>query len=199
MNLNNRYQRQLEQAEPLGINEKQMVENKLCFTYCQAVGENIYRMITSCCPNISYTIMKLSQYSNCPAAIHYQSLIHLYPYLKATKTHGIYYWREQPWMDLSEGDIHGIKQNGNYHATNIETRKTKQRHLLMAYVDSDYTSDTSYCCSVTGFHVNLSGGKVFQDKTSKYCCQELNRGRIHCCCRDWIPRGYCAKFENIYS
>ena len=159
MNPDTKYQRQLEQAEPLSIDEKKLLEQKLRFTYRQAVGEIIYGMIT-CRPDISYAIIKLSQYSNRPAAIHYQALIHLYRYLKATRTRGIYYWREHPRMDLPLGVIPVPKYDGNYDESDVDTRKTKHNNLLTAYVDSDHTSDASHRRSVTGFHVKLAGGTV---------------------------------------
>ena len=63
MNPDTKYQHQLEQATPLEMDEKLKLERKLNFTYRQVVGEIIYAMII-CRPNISYAIIKLSQYSN---------------------------------------------------------------------------------------------------------------------------------------
>ena len=159
MNPDNKYQQQLEQATPSNADEKQELEKKLHFTYRQAVGEIIYGMIT-CQPDVSCAIIKLSQYSNWPAAIHYQALIHLYRYLKATHTQGIYYWRKKPQMDLPIRYIPTTKFDRNYDETIVDTRRTTQHDLLMAYVDSDHASDASHRWSVTGFHVKLAGGTV---------------------------------------
>ena len=159
MNPDNRYQRALEEASPLGEEEKQLLESKLRFKYRQAAGEIIYAMIT-CRPDISYAIIKLSQYSTKPAAIHYQALIHLYKYLKATKTQGIYYWREHPRNDLPPGDIPITRNDNNYDERLVLTRQTNQMDILQAYVDSDHATDSTHRRSVTGFHVKLAGGTV---------------------------------------
>ena len=56
MDLDNRYLHELEHVEPLNQEDKQLLESKLKFKYCQAIGEIIYVMIT-CYPNISYAII----------------------------------------------------------------------------------------------------------------------------------------------
>ena len=159
MNPDTKYQHKLENAEPLTMTDKLQLEKKLKFTYRQAVGEIIYAMIT-CRPDVSYAIIKLSQYSNKPAAIHYHALIHLYKYLKATKTKGIYYWHQTPRDDLPTGRIPILKQDMNYDELNVSTRQTNTNHHLIGYVDSDHASDASHRRSVSGFHVKLAGGTV---------------------------------------
>ena len=99
MDPSNKYQHQLENAQPLTPEEKHDIEKELGFTYRQAVGEIIYAMIT-CRPDVSFAIIKLSQYATKPASIHYTALQHLYRYLVATKEEGIYYWRQSPRDDL---------------------------------------------------------------------------------------------------
>ena len=119
MNPDNKYQCELEQATPLTPSEKATLESQLKFTYHQAVGGIIYAMIT-CRPDISFAIIKLSQYSMCPAHIHYEALLHLYRYLQATKSDGIYYWRESLRLDLPKGDIPVLKEDNNYNEADIE-------------------------------------------------------------------------------
>ena len=159
MNPDVKYQHKLEQAEPLELAEKLQLEKKLGFTYRQAIGEIIYAMIT-CRPDVSYSIIKLSQYSTRPAAIHFNAVLHLYRYLKATKTDGIYYWREHEREDLPHGAIPDIKSDINYDEDRVSTRQTDKKDILMAYVDSDHASDASHRRSVSGFHVKLAGGTV---------------------------------------
>ena len=98
---------------------------------------------------------KLSQYSNNLAVIHFQALIHLYGYLKATKTQGIYYQQESLRHDLPPGDIPMTRQDGNYDENTVTTRQTIQQYLLLAYVGSNHASNASHCQSVTGFHVKV--------------------------------------------
>ena len=141
------------------IQEKVILERKLGFSYRQAIREIIYAMIT-CRPDISYAIIKLSQYSTRPAAIHYNALIHLYKYLKATKTDGIYYWRSHPRDDLPSGSIPVVKIDNNYDEEQVSARHTTNNTLITAYVDSDHASDSSHRRSISGFHIKLAGGTV---------------------------------------
>ena len=159
MNPDNAYQKKLESASAMTIQEKVILERKLGFSYRQAIGEIIYAMIT-CRPDISYAIIKLSQYSTRPAAIHYNALIHLYKYLKATKTDGIYYWRSHPRDDLPSGSIPVVKIDNNYDEEQVSARHTTNNTLITAYVDSDHASDSSHRRSISGFHIKLAGGTV---------------------------------------
>ena len=71
-----KYQTELETATPPTIAEAKALQNDH-FNYRQAIGEAIYAMVT-CRPDISYAVIKLSQYSINPAAIHYQAVRHLF-------------------------------------------------------------------------------------------------------------------------
>ena len=53
------------------------------FKYRVGIGESIYALIT-CCPDIIFHLVKLSQYSVQPAEIHYQAVKQLFKYLRAT-------------------------------------------------------------------------------------------------------------------
>ena len=159
MNPDNSYQHKLETATPLSPKEKSQLEQKLQFTYRQGVGEIIYAMITTR-PDISYAIIKLSQYATRPAKIHYEALLQLYRYLKATKHDGIYYWRETPRNDLPKGNIPVLKSDANYDEDEKQERQTSDVSIMQGYVDSDHASDTSHRKSVSGYHVKLAGGTI---------------------------------------
>ena len=77
MNPDNKYQKWLEQAEPLTMTDKMELEQKLQFTYCPGIGEIICAIIT-CRLDISYAIIKFSQDANKPAALHFQACFHLH-------------------------------------------------------------------------------------------------------------------------
>ena len=79
------YQRALEEATPLTIAELNAIEDRLGFSYRQALGELIFALVT-CRPDISFACIKLSQYSD----------RRIYQYLHATKDEGIYFWRDEP-------------------------------------------------------------------------------------------------------
>ena len=159
MNPSPQYIKELESAQPLTTDEKQQLEKSLNFGYRQAVGEIIYAMIT-CRPDISFAIIKLSQYSARPAKIHYDALISLYQYLKHTKTDGIYYWRKRPRMDLQKGNIPVLLHENNYSEQTVNERRCENEKIIRTYVDSDHASDSAHRKSISGFHCQLAGGVV---------------------------------------
>ena len=64
------------------------------FNYIQVIEEVIYAMVP-CRPDISFAVIKLSQYSANPDGIYYKAAHQLLKYLAFTKTRGITYWRQQ--------------------------------------------------------------------------------------------------------
>ena len=88
----NDYVKQLEQAQPpTDPKEIRQLQLNMDMNYRQAIGELIYIMIT-CRPDISFPLIKLSQYSTNPAEEHYQAVKQIFRYLKATKSDGLYFW-----------------------------------------------------------------------------------------------------------
>jgi hypothetical protein len=79
------YQAQLESAElPATIPAGQQLHQEF-FNYRQAIGEAIYAMMVAQ-PDITFPVIKLSQYSANPAKIHYQALQQFFKYLALTKS-----------------------------------------------------------------------------------------------------------------
>jgi hypothetical protein len=159
MNPDPKYHKTLENYTPLTDIERHELEKELGFGYRQAVGEIIYAMVT-CRPDISFAIIKLSQYSVNPGAIHFKALKHLYQYMIHTKDDGIYYWRDKPRNDLPLGPIPKTKQDGNYDESTKTERLTTEARTLTALVDSDHASDSTHRRSVTGINIQLAGGTV---------------------------------------
>ena len=89
-----KYQTELETATPPTLEEATALKNAH-FNCRQAIGEAICAMVT-CRPDISCAVIKLSQCSTNPAAIHYKALRHLFQHLAPTQTRGIHYWRNKP-------------------------------------------------------------------------------------------------------
>ena len=69
-----KYQTELETATPPTLEEATALKNEH-FNYRQAIGEAICAMVT-CRPDISYAVIKLSQYLRNPSAIHCKALRH---------------------------------------------------------------------------------------------------------------------------
>ena len=154
------YQKELETAEPLSESDCQSLEGTYGFTYRQAIGELIYALVT-CRPDISYSVIKLGQYSANPASIHFDAVKQVYCYLHATMDHdGIIYWRKTPNGHLPLGPEPTPADDLNY-----DTSKSKQLFqdhddIIHAAVDSDYAGDSSHRKSVTGVVIKLAGGPI---------------------------------------
>ena len=114
--------------------------------------------MVTCRPDISFPLIKLSQYSTKPAVEHFQAVQELYDYIRATKSDGIYYWRDEPRMDLPLGPTPNTKLDENYSPT---TREQTNGLNTRASVDSDYANDTTHRRSVTGIAIKLAGGTIF--------------------------------------
>ena len=150
-------------------NDIKSLESEMTFTYRQAIGELIYAMIT-CRPDISFAVIKLSQYSTKPTRVHFEAVKEIYRYLKATATEGIYYWRQQPRPDLPNHPTPICKPHNNYNPNESDERQQNHATTLRATVDSDYASDTSHRRSVTGITMKLGGGAIYY-KTRYQDCQ----------------------------
>ena len=113
MSEDSNYNREIESAAPLEDRELHQTEKKFGFTYRQGVGELIYAMVT-CRPDISFPLIKLSQYSAQPAKLHFKAIQGIYNYLHHTIDDGLYYWRSTPRLDLKKGEIPICQRPNNY-------------------------------------------------------------------------------------
>ena len=153
------YLHSIETAEPFRPDERIKYESEMGFSYRQAIGEIIYALVT-CRPDISFSAIKLSQYSAAPAKIHFDAVKDIYRYLKATKDEGIYFWRKEPRMDLPIGKAPVCKHDSNYDERSVPTRYQHDIRKLGAAVDSDHAGDIKHRKSVTGIIAKLAGGTV---------------------------------------
>ena len=79
--------------------EQRRLSNEMKINYRQVIGLWIWPMI-KCRPNISFNISKLSQSLANPAREHYEAIKHVSQYLAMTIDEGLYFWRDEPRMDL---------------------------------------------------------------------------------------------------
>ena len=100
------YVHKLENATPPSSPEARLkLQVEMNFDYCQAIGELIFAM-TTCRPDISFLpSIKLSQYSQNPAREHYEGVVRIFQYLKATINRGIYFWRPESNSTFPPGPI----------------------------------------------------------------------------------------------
>ena len=135
------------------------LEEKMGFGYHHAIGELIYALVT-CHPDISYAVIKLSQYLTKPSRIHFEALKNIYRYLNQTMDNGIHYWRKHPCMDLQKVPFLSCPQDPSYDDTTIPTCHNHSIDKMFGVVDSEYTGDTLHCRSVTDIALRLASGTI---------------------------------------
>ena len=74
------YNKLIESATPMDQKELQLCEKEFNFTYRQGIGVLIYAMVT-CRPDISFPLIKLSQYSSAPSRVHFKAVQGIFNYL----------------------------------------------------------------------------------------------------------------------
>ena len=162
------YNRSIETANPIPTLELPTIEKGFGFTYKQGIGERIYTMVT-CRPDISYSIIKLSQYLTKPARIHFEAVRSVYQYLKDTRDEGIHYWRKEPRKDCPNIPVpKTLTDYTNY--TPHDSKSTTQLNIYSVHVDASYSNDIAHRKSVTDINITgrLAGGTIsyktkFQD------------------------------------
>ena len=125
--------------------------------YRQAIGELIFLMVT-CRPDISYPLIKLSQYSQNSAEEHYKAVKHIFKYIKATKTEGIYFWRHHSRDDLPEQPLPSTNES-QYIID--ETIQCDSPNIIHSNVDSDWAVDSTHRRSVSGILIKFCGGTIY--------------------------------------
>mmetsp|Transcript_10383 Transcript_10383/g.14952 ORF Transcript_10383/g.14952 Transcript_10383/m.14952 type:complete len:1434 (-) Transcript_10383:2326-6627(-) len=148
--------KQLEQTPvPNTIAEKSQLKQRMGFNYRQIIGEVIFPMM-KCRPEIAAAGIKLSQYMENPAELHYKAVLGILDFLSQTIDDGIYYWRRQPRDDLPEAPLPTIHPDNYYFDDNTPLTE----HDLYGYVDSDWGSDSVHRKSITGVVLIFAGGAV---------------------------------------
>ena len=151
------YLRQLETAiPPESMTDQTSLQVEMKFNYRQAIGELIFAMVT-CRPDISFPLIKLSQYSANPARIHYDAVISIFRYLNATLDDGLIYWRPEPMNALPKGPATKVYTDNH---TIDGTLLHHDANTLQAMVDSDWAGDTTHRKSVSGIILTIAGGCI---------------------------------------
>ena len=128
------------------------------FSYKQGIGELIYALVT-CRPDISFALIKLSQYSMKPARLHFEALKGIYQYLKLTRNEGIHYWRTEKRQDCPP--LPNPTPLTDYNNYVPDTSKiTNTAHTVKFQVDASYGGDITHRKSVTGIVATLAGGCI---------------------------------------
>jgi hypothetical protein len=94
INPSNEFVSALDDVTPLNPVERTRADNTR-FRYRAAIGELIWPMITTR-SEISYHVVKLSQFSSNPAKVHYDDVYGIFQYLFGTRNDGLAYTRKIP-------------------------------------------------------------------------------------------------------
>lgn len=105
MRSNPRYLRTLEEAiAPDDAREIMELAKTMGVSYRQLIRELIWAMVT-CHLDISFPMVKMSQYNAAPAREHYMAVKNIFCYLRATIDDEIYFWCWVPVNDLPIGTL----------------------------------------------------------------------------------------------
>jgi hypothetical protein len=140
---------------PATYQERLELERRMGIKYHHAMGDILYPMI-KCHPDISAHVILLSQYMANGEPHHYLALKQLIQYLSVTADVGIHYWRKAPHSALPEAPLPSSHID-TYTLTELRPTTTTQ---LMAYVDSDWATNTKKRTFVTGMVLMYGGGAI---------------------------------------
>ena len=114
--------------------------------------------MVTCRPDISFPLIKLSQYSANPALEHFKAVKNLFKYLQATPKEGLYYWRSNKRTDRPKTTLPTCIHDNNYEP---QTRYQADPNEVRAAVDSDYAGDEQHRRSVTGITIKIAGAAIY--------------------------------------
>ena len=158
MNGDSKFTKLLEEAiPPTNDTDREQLKHEMGMNYRRAIGELSYAMITAR-PDISFALVKLSQYSANPAKEHYQAVKEIYYYLNNTQDQGIYYWRTKPRIDLPF-QSHPTLHHDNYKSLSQYT--PEQENTMIGTSDATWGEDINHRRSVNGVILKLGGGVVY--------------------------------------
>ena len=156
MHHDKKYLQQLETTNGPDTDElRRRLQQDQGFSYRQAIGELLFAAVT-CRPDILYSVIKLSQYSNNPGAVHYTAVKRVFRYLRSTIDDGLHYWRTERRPDCPKAVIPTIPPD-TYDVKIPTDTPVKEAH---GYVDADWAGDTKHRKSMSGLGLFLAGAPV---------------------------------------
>ena len=114
--------------------------------------------MVTCRPDISFPVIKLSQYSNDPEDVHYKAIREVFHYLAHTKDHGITYWKPKLDRSLPIGQVPQLRKDS---ILSEQCLPQPDSNVLQGTVDSDWASDSNHRRSITAYSLELAGGAIY--------------------------------------
>ena len=139
---------------PIDIRAASTLQLKMGFRYRQAIGELMFAAVT-CRPDIMFSTIYLSQFSDHPAEIHYHAVKRVFRYLRSTISYGIHYWRTTPSSELP--DIKDPSILPDSHQIKLPSFTSSNP---CGFSDADWASNPVTRKSITGISIFLAGGPV---------------------------------------
>jgi hypothetical protein len=154
--------RNLDTAEPPSSESDRDALEDGHFRYHGAIGELIWAMIT-CRPELSFPVVKLSQFSAHPAKVHYDAVRHIFSFLAGTKDYGLTYWRKTPHDGLPKHPappmLAAPADRHMFHDTS-DADAHSTPNAIVSYVDSDWAADIRHRRSISGIIFKLAGAAI---------------------------------------
>ena len=152
-----KYMRELETTKGLpGATAQNEFISQHGFKYRNATGELIFAMVT-CRADISFPVLKLTQYNNSPTSCHAEAIKAIYRYLNATLSEGITFWRPRLNTNII-AQPEPVVDDSTYKVFIPPEHDIVD--LLYGFSDSDLADDTSHRKSVGGTALMFAGGCV---------------------------------------
>ena len=111
-----------------------------------------------CRPDISFPVMKLSQYNTLPAECHYEAIQDVYRYLNATLNDGLMFWRPKLCRTLKPPATTTPPQPESYDL--FIPPENKSVNIGYCYADSDFAGDRQSRRSVGGTIIMFGGAAI---------------------------------------
>jgi hypothetical protein len=109
-------------------------------------------------PELSYPVVKLSQFATSPATIHYDAVYGIFQYLSGTRDDGLTYTQPEP---MTSGPVlkHAPLRSQPTDRIN-EHVPTENLTTLFGYSDADWAMDIRHRSSISGMVFFLAGAVV---------------------------------------
>ena len=159
MAADNEHIHSLDTAIPPSTSEECEALEAANFRYRGAIGELIWAMIT-CRPEISFPVVKLSQFSTHPAAAHYTAVKCIFKFLSGTLDYGLTYWHMSPHSTLPDHLPPPMLTNpADQHLFHNVSDAIEHfpPYALFGCADSDWAMNICHCCSISGIIFKLAG------------------------------------------
>jgi hypothetical protein len=183
MNPSNEFVRALDSAEPLDPSGRSRLDNtRFRYRYRATIGELIWPMITTR-PELSYPVVKLSQFATSPDTIHYDAVYGIFQYLSGTRDDGLTYTRPEP---MTSGPVLKHTPLRSQPTDRIDEQVlTENLTMLYGYSDTDWDMDIRHR------NPNLRRGflscwrcSCMENSCATYSCAEYCRVGVPCSKRD---------------